>query len=72
MLSPAMYDEIFLLIDYLFILVFMWWYVDELGFWLSGEIADINLKITTYKERFYIVLELDNSGVNALQLCDVN
>ena len=66
MLSPAMYDEIFLLIAYLLILVFMWWYVDELGFWLLGEIADINLKITTYKEGFYIVLEHDNSGVNAL------
>ena len=64
--SPAKYDEIFLFIDYLFILVFIWWYVDELGFWLSGEIADINLKITTYKERFYMVLEHDNSGVNAL------
>ena len=70
--SPAKYDEIFLFIDYLLILVFMRWYVDELGFWLSGEIADINVKITTYKERFYMVLEHANSGVNELQMCDVN
>ena len=66
MLSHAMYAEIFLLIDYLSILVFMWWSVDELGFWLLGETADINLKITKYKEGFHMVLEHDNSGLNAL------
>ena len=66
MLSHAMYAEIFLLIDYLSILVFKWCSVDELGFWLLGETADINLKITEYKEGFHMVPEHDNSGLNAL------
>ena len=47
-------------------------YVDELGFWVSGEIAEINLKITTCKERFYMVLEHANTGVNDLQICGVH